>query len=160
MILKLIVSIISRITRIGRSLFIFLIAILATSGCWLFEMDKVGSYKYKSYISNITDDTLMLMITKDIYIYLDTMVVPNDTVFYKGSRVEGEDDVLKDYLFEGTDAYQVQIYKSDTLVKTWDGPAQSMGDAIHHFYNYDSWSVELIDKEYVLVFSILESDLE
>jgi len=86
---------------------------------------------------------------------------PYKGIEYNGSRVSNEEEIEYNLFHDFYDDFcKIQIYKSDTLVKTWDGPAQSMGDTIHHFYNYDSWDVELTGTKYTLVFSILESDLE
>ena len=35
-----------------------------------------------------------------------------------------------------------------------------MGDSVHHFYNFDSWNVELIDNVYELSFTINETDIK
>jgi len=124
----------------------------------------MGDYKYKSYIKNESNDSLRVLIDKEGSLYsLDTTIAHNEQVVYNSGReVDKSDDVLTERLFLETydDSYNVSVYIDDGLYITWTGPASFMGDSIHHFYNYDSWNVELNDNVYELCFTINESDLK
>ena len=144
-----------------KKAYIILISLLLTS-CRLFFLDDQGDYSYKSYILNDTEDTLKIISVKDVDIYgLDRIILPSEYIPFKGGRkVYKGDDVLKEHLFvDSEDSFDVLIYLNNKLAVKWIGPAQEMGDSIHHFYNYDSWDVELIDNEYEIIFTILESDM-
>lgn len=152
-------------TLIGHKNILYLLALLfLIPSCDLFRWDDGGDYKYISYIKNESFDSLRIYIHKNFSIYnIDSTIAHNSKICYNGGReVDKMDDVLTERLFFDSfdDSYDVSVYLNDSLVIKWSGPASYMGDSIHHFYNYDSWNVELIDNEYILEFTIIESDLK
>jgi len=61
--------------------------------------------------------------------------------------------------------FTIQLYQSDSLVKTWEGPPGCYGDSIHSPFNYDSWEIRPVEsspKNVVgtITFTITEDDLE
>jgi hypothetical protein len=149
----------------GHKVKLYLLILLTLmSSCDLFRWDDGGDYKYKSYIRNESNSSIRILIDKENSPYsLDTILVHNEQVIYNSGReVDKGDDVLTERLFLDSydDSYNVNIFIDDSLYIVWTGPTTYMGDSIHHFYNYDSWDIELIDNEYILEFTIYESDLK
>jgi hypothetical protein len=152
-------------TLIGLKNILYLLALMfLLPGCDLFRWDDGGDYKYISYIKNESNDSLRIYIHKSTSIYnIDSTIAHNSKISYNGGReVDKRDDVLTERLFYDSfdNSYDVSVYLEDSLVVKWSGPPSYMGDSIHHFYNYDSWNVELIGNVYELEFVIYESDLK
>lgn len=149
---------------IGHKFNFILVVSFLLSGCWLSEVDDLGDYKYISYIKNESNDSLRIYINKESSVYeIDSTIATDTKIPYNGGReVNNGDDVLTKRLFFDSfdDSYDVCVYINDRLVIKWIGPASYMGDSVHHFYNYDSWDVELVNNEYILEFTIYESDLK
>ncbi len=152
-----------QIMPIGNSFFLILLVLLMSS-CRFFEIDERGDYEFISYIINGTDDSLRVHFYNEIsMIEVDTIILPNNKIFYNGAPgVAKEDNILTEHLFSDyyNDSYIVDVYRHDSLLVQWSGTAIYMENSIHHFYNYDSWSVKLIDNVYELEFTIFESDLK
>ncbi len=151
-------------TRIGHNILIYCIILVSLLSCDLFRWDvDDDAYRFVSYIKNGTNDSLRIHLHKKNNSFeIDTTLASSHKFIYSGSPVSEEDDILTEHLFDDpyNDSYTLSVYKADTLVVKWDGPAKEMGDSIHHFYNYDSWDVELIGNDYELEFTIYESDIE
>ena len=150
-------------TTIGLKIFLFLF-LFSMPGCRIFEIDDYGDYQFISYIKNGSNERLRIQICNGLSGHnMDTTIGVNSMLMYNaGPKVKEGDDVLAEFLFHDyyNESYIVKIYRSDSLLVQRIGPASYMGDSVHHFYNYDSWEVELVDNEYVLEFTIYESDIE
>lgn len=150
-------------TQIGHKILPYIILVSLLSSCTLFESDDFGDYSYKSYILNSSKDAIRIQIGKSsIFHQFDTIILPNELVFYEGGlKVDKNDNVLIDHLFSeyNPDLDIVYLYKCNDLILTWEGPAHDMGNLVHHFYNYQSWSVDLDKNEFNLIFTILNSDI-
>jgi len=144
--------------------FYLLILLTLMSSCDLFRWDDGGDYKYKSYIRNESISSIRILIDKENSPYsLDTILAHNEQVIYNSGReVDKGDDVLTERLFLDSydDSYNVSVFIEDSLYVVWSGPSTFMGDSVHHFYNFDSWNVELIDNVYELSFTINETDIK
>lgn len=151
-----------RTIRIGHSVLLILI-VSVMSSCRIFEIDDMGDYEFISYIINGTDDSLRVILYNEASMFeLDTIIPANNKIPYNGGpEVAKEDNILTDHLFNDyyNDSYIVNVYRGDSLSVKWLGPASYMGDSVHHFYNYNSWDVGLVNNEYILEFTIYESDL-
>lgn len=161
MIHKSIMNIVNPSIMIGHS-FIIILLILLMSSCRIFEIDDLGDYRYTSYVLNNTEKALRFYNSENLTGYIiDTVIYPQEKLILKGSRgVDKSDDVIKEFLFGNVYSDTVLLFTDDSLLKTWYGPPKSLGDSVRHFYNYDSWEVELVDNEYILEFTIYESDIE
>lgn len=151
-----------QIIQIGRKACFFIIVAIFLNACEFFKVDDLGDYSFSSFIFNSSNDTLFIVLLNDNDIVrLDTFIIPGSNIPFVGHRkVNKEDDVLTEHLFHDSynDSHKIRLYRDESLVVEWLGPAEYMGDTINHFYNYDSWNVELINDEYILEFTIFESD--
>jgi hypothetical protein len=137
------------------------IIILSFSGCW----EKNYDYVYQIAAFNQTNDTILMQLGSKYTVndydknIIDTLY-PDDTSFFYGSKpIEEGLDVVK-LIFNESVWDTCYLYKNDSLLKYWDGPAREMPDSLNHFFNYNSWSVWLIDNdEGIVMFTIYESDL-
>jgi len=162
MIHKLIQNMVKLFIMTGHKNLVFIILIFIMTSCDLFRWDDGGDYSYKAFVVNSTDSNIRFYNTEYLTGYIiDTVIHPQTKILLKGSReVDKSDDVVKDFLFGNVSIDTVMLYNKDSLLTTWYGPPQSLGDSISHFYNYDSWEVELVDNEYIIEFTIYESDLK
>jgi len=149
-----------KIIQIGRKYFIYIILISFFTSCDIFKWDSSGYYSFSSHIVNKTEDSVRIILYNEESLYaLDTTLSPDAKILHNGAREVGkDDDVLTQYLFHDyyNESYILEVYRKDSLIESWYGPARFMGDSVHHFYNYDSWDVTLIDYEYILEFTIYE----
>lgn len=162
MIRKLMPHTIRQFIVIGRNSIYFLlfISVFFTS-CHLWEIDDNGAYSYICYLKNSTEDTLKVTISSGFTGYpIDTLINPNEKVELKGNfEIKKEDDVIRDIMFNNATPELVQVFHFDTLKVSWYGVASEMPENIHHFFNYNSWDVNLNGNKYTVVFTIYESDL-
>lgn len=163
MMYKLIMLSVIQIIMTGRRYILIILILSSINGCDLFRWDVEGGPRYSSYIKNATNDTFRVIIgTDELYRRMDTVFYPEDRIYYSGNpNVFNGDNVVEDYLFQedyNERTQLVQVYKENELIVEWAGPASDMGK-INHFYNYNSWTVETINGDYELEFTIYESDL-
>jgi hypothetical protein len=154
--------IIKQSTMIGRnSIYLLLIISVFLTSCRLWEIDNDGAYSYISYLKNSSEDTIKVTISSGFTGYLiDTLINPNEKVELKGNfEIMKENDVIRDIMFSNNTPELVQVFHFDTLKVSWKGPASEMDENIHHFFNFNSWDVNLTGNKYTVVFTIYESDL-
>jgi hypothetical protein len=152
---------------IGRktTFVLILLMMLVLNSCKLFNWDKEDDFYYTQCIKNTTKDTLLLVLGKDNEEYnLDEFKLMPDSILYTGLNFgvnKGDDPIFNNF----NDGYrpleeQARIYRNDSLLITWEGPAEYK-DSLHHFYNYNSWEYWIEDgDEGIVMFTIYESDLE
>lgn len=137
---------------------IIFISFLLT-GCWSKEYD----YWYEMRLFNETTDTL-IYVEGDLNIDPFGMVVPPNSYpqNFGGSKLNVGDDVIFDGLVADQDflAGKLRVYRGDSLLITWKGPAQDLPDSIHSPFNYNSWDYWLVDdNDGIIQFVITEEDL-
>ncbi len=160
-------------TLIGRKTFYLIVILTLFTSCDIFNFGDDGyDYNYYFQIKNSSNDTLTVVLgDTSFYNYspIPTIVVgtilPDSTnnfeSIYTVCTVEGEDPVI-DVLFEQVDPYfkEAHIFRHDSLIVSWEGPASDMGDT-HHFFNYNSWDYWLNDEWYGNIqFTIYNSDVD
>ena len=131
---------------------LFSLLLLIASSC------DPGYHEYFA-ICNKTKDTIVVCLNENIYKEWKGGFAPNQTSAFteldNGSSLESELESLIN------DNYQsFRVYRHDTCLVHWEGKMQHLGDSIHNFYNYDSWTTVVTGK-YTLcsTFTITEDDL-
>jgi len=109
------------------------------------------------YLKNSTDSTVSYVrfLNRPSSIDSSIVVIPPQSIFDKGSF-----NLLDDDQYNGAETFayktaKVQLYVSDSLVKTWEGPGGAYGDSINSPFNYDSWVYE----DDGITFTITEDDI-
>lgn len=130
------------------------------TGCWSKEYD----YWYEIRLLNETTDTLIYVEgNHDIDPF--GMVVPPNSYPQEigGPHLNKGDDVILDGIGAEPDFLvgKLRVYRGDSLLVTWKGPAQDLPDSVHSPFNYNSWDYWLIDGSDgngIIQFTITEED--
>jgi len=146
------------IIQIGHKLIISIILLIGMSACCrflacedvigerinvLFENDTYNSIKLKR---NATyDDSVIYEIDAREKFF----AIKNFSIEDSDSRNGIESIALKSEKFE--------LYVSDELVRTWEGPGGSYGDTLNSPFNYDSWEYDAIQD--AIIFTITNDDI-
>ena len=128
--------------------------LLAISGC-------TPDYHQVFMISNNTSDTLLVCLNENIkdrewkkeycpgdvesFCYVDHLSnLENNSLEY----------TINSYYFS------FRLYRHDSCLAHWNGKMQHLGDSIHNFYNYDSWTTTVSGKSALgSTYTITEDDL-
>ena len=110
-------------------------------------------------ICNNTKDTIVVCLNENIYKEWKGEFVPKQTIAF--SEVD-HGSSLKSTLERviNNSYHSFRLYRHDTCLVHWNGKMQHLGDSIHNFYNYDSWTT-MVTGKYSLcsTFTITEDDL-
>ena len=111
-------------------------------------------------IYNNTSDTLFVCLNKNIKDKeWNFGITSGGTVVFGGvdnqtSRKSSLEMIIND------NYYSFRVYRHDTCLVHWSGKMQHLGDSIHNFYNYDSWTTVVTGKYSLCsTFTITEDDL-
>jgi len=178
-----------RYIPIGHKIFISLLFITSFSGCILFNIDQGYDFDYKVVCKNATSDTLLITTSIEGGFISPghlkgNILYPNSSLLYSDIGTMEGDDPIRELFSEWSGIDSCWLYKLDdemrevaeivnytgngqiypnrrNLCVVWDAPLRNMGDAINHFFNYDSWEVIMEDDNSgIIQFTIREDDLE
>ena len=148
--------------RIKSSLLIFACFILL--GC-----PKKEPPAYNMQIINKSESTIHITTKSEGLINLEedfsyeTFVMRSNSIFIDGLFELETDNPVAEFLDSWGGNNRFRIYKSDSLLVDWRGPAYDGGEADHHFYNINAWEVdehpESSDVIYTITFTIYPEDL-
>ena len=134
--------------------FCVLTALLATVGC-----DPDGTQSFA--LLNGTDDTLVVCLDKDTYREKSLTCAPGQsTCFCEITYMDYPLESELEYCINGY-WWSFRVYRHDTCLVHWSGKMQHLGDSIHNFYNYDSWTTVATGKSSLLsTYTITPDDLD
>lgn len=148
----------------GRRFMVFAFALVMLNGCYIFEWDHCGPYRYLIQFGNDTNDTIDLLLfphdhSEAISLLPDTFV--QDAEF---CLEEGEDPFLDGVFSEVHNMWwdEISIRWDDSMLHTWHGPYGTVPDTIRSFFNENSWDIVPYDSlpgHWYIRFIIQESDL-
>ena len=141
------------IILIGLSLFLFLFS------CTLFNSDEALVKYTDRYINNSNQE--IKLVFKSSVEGESNFIIPPDSFIDRIKITWNDDNTIQRFIDElyGTDseALIIELIVENQLIKSWNGPPNSMGNNNSPF-NYDSWVVN--ENENSVQFTINNSDIE
>ncbi len=147
----------------GHSKIIIIVFLFVATSCRFFSMDKFDNPEYFSYIVNGTNQELKISTYLPYTIVEDTILQPDNEIMHRKGLIDKTRDPLKDLLDKIAED-TLKVYVDDVLKKTWYKPTSDLDSSEHHFFNYNSWKINIYEKDdvnyYYLKFTITEEDLQ
>jgi len=140
------------------------------TGCGIFSIDPPQEWIDVEYENNLNyqieikfhpDSTVL-----NTNALIGTKVLDPSSVWVQTDFVNNEDELRNiQTIVDEYESFTIELYRSDSLVKAWDGRPGNYGDSIHSPFNYDSWEVKSVNDRGpntvgAVTFTITEEDLK
>ena len=130
-----------RIITIGLSIF------LTIPSCGLLLWDEPDDKLNLAYENKSSNTILLKFVQYNSnefdYSWKDSLVISSSQSItqleFVANDSDNSDNIEKAIMFYN--AFSIEIFQSDSLIKVWEGPPGYYGDSIHSPFNYDSWEI-------------------